>query len=156
MKVLISSCLAGVNCVYHGKNNELPELRELLDSGQAVLACPEVLGGLPVPRDPCEIFEGRVVSSKGADCTEQFRKGAEATLALCRRHKIRYALLKFRSPSCGSGLIYDGTFSHTFVEGDGVAAALLKENGIQVFHERQLGEFFAAVGMEREKERGDG
>lgn len=103
-----------------------------------VPVCPEQLGGLPTPRTPSERRGDRVVMNTGADVTEQYRRGAEAALRLCRLTGCEAAILKERSPSCGCGRIYDGTFTGTLTDGDGVTAALLKENGIKVYGESEL------------------
>jgi uncharacterized protein YbbK (DUF523 family) len=105
---------------------------ELVRAGQAIPLCPEQLGGLPTPRPPCEIQSDRVVDDRGVDRTEEYRRGAEAVLAAARTYGATQALLQKRSPSCGSGWIYDGTFSKTLRQGDGITARLLAENGIQV------------------------
>ena len=105
---------------------------ELVRTGKAIPVCPEQLGGLPTPRPPCEIFQGRVMDQAGDDWTDNYRRGAEAVLALAKTYGATQALLQNRSPSCGSGWIYDGTFSKKLVQGDGITARLLRENGIQV------------------------
>ena len=102
--------------------------------------CPEQLGGLPTPRNPSERREDRVVMNTGADVTEQYRRGAEAALRLCRMLSCEAAILKERSPSCGHGTIYDGTFTGTLTDGDGVTAELLLRNGIRVYGESQAAE----------------
>ena len=134
-KLLISACLLGVNCKYDGGNNALPPdtLAALRESFELVPVCPEQLGGLPTPRVPSERRDGRVVSREGADVTEAFRKGAEETLRIAKENGCRRALLKTNSPSCGSGQIYDGSFSGTLIPGDGVTAELLKHENFEVF-----------------------
>ena len=150
--ILVSACLLGVACRYDGKSFPAPELRDLATGGTVVTICPEVAGGLPTPRVPAEIEDAysgldghavldgrtRVVSSDGVDVTAQFIKGAQAALTLARKLGIRQAILKARSPSCGEGFAYDGKFSGELVPGDGVTAALLKRNGIQVIAETDL------------------
>ena len=130
--MLVSACLAGFPCRYDGKAKHCIEVMELVRSGKAIPVCPEQLGGLPTPRPPCEISKGRVMDTNGMDQTEAFCKGAEAVLALAKTYGATKALLQNRSPSCGSGWIYDGTFSKKMVQGDGITARLLSENGIQV------------------------
>lgn len=130
--MIVSACLAGFPCRYDGKARPSTEIMELVKTGKAIPVCPEQLGGLPTPRPPCEIREGRVVDVAGADRTEAFRRGAQAVLELAKTYGATQAVLQNRSPSCGSGWIYDGTFSKTLTAGDGVTARLLKENGIQV------------------------
>ena len=131
---IVSACLAGYRCRYDGKTVPNEEIVALMKRGEAIPVCPEMLGGLPCPRIPSErSADGtRVVSRDGGDVTEAFRRGADETLRLARLYGCDRAILKARSPSCGCGLIYDGTFSGTLREGDGVAAALLRENGITV------------------------
>jgi len=149
---LVSACLLGVACRFDGQSCPVPELYDMVTKGLAVPICPEVAGGLPTPRLPAEIekadagldggavLEGRtrVVRSDGADVTPQFIKGAEAALALAQRLGIGRAILKTDSPSCGAGRIHEGRFEGKLVPGDGVTAALLKRNGIQVTTETEL------------------
>lgn len=134
---LVSSCLAGIRCRYDGESTENPQVMELVRSGRAVLVCPERLGGLLTPRPCCEIRitkgnEKRVVNKEGEDVTDAFVSGARKALRLARVFGIKKAILKSRSPSCGKGRIYDGTFEGRIVEGNGVLAQLLLEHGIQV------------------------
>ncbi len=133
-RLLISACLLGENCKYDGGNNVLPPgiLEALRLRFELVPVCPEQLGGLPTPRVPSERRDGRVVSREGEDVTEAFRRGAEAALRIAEKKGCRRALLKANSPSCGSGTIYDGSFTGTLVAGDGVAAELLKHEKIEV------------------------
>ena len=121
--ILISACLLGCACRYDGKSKPHPLAQELARQGLAVPVCPEQLGGLPTPRAPSERQGERVVSSLGADVTAQYRRGAEETLRLAELYGCTTAVLKERSPSCGSGEIYDGTFTGTLTDGDGVTAA---------------------------------
>ena len=130
--MIVSACLAGFPCRYGGKSKPWAEVVELVKAGKAIPVCPEQLGGLPTPRPPCEIYEGRVVDQSGGDWTDNYRRGAEAVLALAKTYGATQALLQNRSPSCGTGWIYDGTFSKTLIAGDGITARLLQENGIQV------------------------
>ena len=140
--LLISACLTGVNCKYDGGNNALPEdaLRALSEKYRLVPVCPEMLGGLPAPRIPCERLDGRVVNREGEDVTAAFARGAEEALRLAREAGCRKALLKAKSPSCGSGEIYDGSFSHRVIPGDGVAAEALRTAGLALFDETTLSE----------------
>lgn len=135
--LLISACLLGVECKYSGGSNALPEetIEKLRTRYRLIPVCPETAGGLPTPRDPSERLGERVVSCRGADVTAQFKKGAEAALTLARRYGCTTALMKEHSPSCGSGLIYDGSFSGELVKGDGCAAELLKAAGVSVVGE---------------------
>ena len=130
--MIVSACLAGFPCRYDGKAKPCDQVVALVRAGKAIPVCPEQLGGLPTPRPPCEILAGRVVDNTGVDRTEDYRRGAQAVLDLAQTYGATHALLQNRSPSCGSGWIYDGTFSKTLVAGDGFTARLLAENGIQV------------------------
>ena len=138
--LIISACLIGCKTRYNGKTSEIPELEELKKKYNLIPVCPEQLGGLATPRDPSEKRGDRVVSAKGADVTAEFEKGAEEVLRLAKMFDCDTALLKERSPSCGFGKIYDGTFSGTSVDGSGVTAALLAANGISVLGESYAGE----------------
>lgn len=139
-RVLVSQCLLGLHCRYSGEGVVEPSVcREACERGW-IPVCPEVLGGLSTPRPPAERKDGRVVNDQGGDVTDEFRRGAEETLRLAKLYGAKYALLKERSPSCGAGVIYDGTFSHTRIPGDGMTAGLLKAEGIEVFGESQLEE----------------
>ncbi len=110
----------------------------LLKTETLIPVCPEQLGGLPTPREPAEIREGRVITKSGKDVTENFKRGAEEVLKIAKMFGIKEAVLKQGSPSCGCGRIYDGTFSGKIVEGDGVTVALLKRHGIKVITEEDL------------------
>ncbi|MBQ9766916.1 MAG: DUF523 domain-containing protein [Lachnospiraceae bacterium] len=144
MRVLVSMCLLGANCRYNGVPQANEAVVELLSREDITLipVCPEQLGGLPTPRTPSEQQGTQVVDEKGIDRTEAFESGAKEALRIAKLYGCEAAILKERSPSCGSGLVYDGTFSHTQVPGDGVCAGLLKENGIRVFGESELKEFY--------------
>ena len=141
MNILISACLLGVNCRYDGSGKEIPELIELLSKHTLIPVCPEQLGGLSTPRSPAEIKDNKVISKDSEDVTLEFTKGAEETLKLAKLYNCKYAILKERSPSCGSGKIYDGTFSKKLVDGDGFAAKLLKENGVEIIGETEIVNF---------------
>lgn len=140
MRILISGCLLGGCCRYDGASKPHPLAMELAKSHELVPVCPEQLGGLATPRPPAERQGERIVAKTGLDVTEQYRRGAEEALKLCRLLNCEAAVLKERSPSCGSGEIYDGTFTGTLVPGDGVTAELLKTNGIPVYGESRIGE----------------
>lgn len=146
--ILVSACLLGVNCRYDGGNGRQEGLIGLIEKYNFIPVCPEQLGGLETPREPAEqlvksVTDGhneiRVVDRLGKDVTDSFFKGAEETLKLARLYGCKRAILKERSPSCGHGCIYDGTFSGTKVPGDGVTARLLEENGIHVSGESRIG-----------------
>lgn len=140
MRLLISACLLGVCCRYDGASKAHPLVGELAKRHTLVPVCPEQLGGLPTPRLPAERREDRVVTRSG-DVTDQYRRGAEEALRLYRLLGCGAAVLKERSPSCGGGVIYDGTFTGTLTAGDGVAVELLRAHGIPVYGESQIGEF---------------
>lgn len=139
MRILISACLLGVCCRYDGASKPHPLTAALAERHTLVPVCPEQLGGLPTPRPPAERRDGRVVTQSG-DVTEQYRRGAEETLKLCQLLGCGAAVLKERSPSCGHGQVYDGTFSGTLTAGDGVTAELLSAHGIPVYGESQIEE----------------
>jgi len=134
--ILVSACLCGVNCKYNGKNNLNEEMLELLKRGEALLICPEQMGGLETPRNPSEIKvingEVKVFMNDGRDVTENYKRGAEEVLRLAKELNIKKAILKKKSPSCGCGEIYDGTFSGNLISRNGITAALLLENGIEI------------------------
>ena len=135
-KILLSACLAGENVRFDGKiKNVLPNINELYEKYDVILVCPEVMGGLPVPRPQSEIKVGRVMNIEGKDVTENFRKGAEETLRLAKEHKVEFAILKQSSPSCGSKTIYIGNFEKIKIKGMGITAQLLSKNGIKVLSE---------------------
>ena len=138
--LLVSACLLGENCKYSGGNNALPPetLAALEERFRLVSVCPEREGGLPTPRVPSERQGSRVVNREGEDVTEAFRTGAALALKRAEEEGCRLALLKERSPSCGSSLIYDGSFTGTVVPGEGVTAELLKSHGLSVCGENSL------------------
>ena len=136
--LLISACLLGLPCRYDGQCRPLPALDTLLASFSLVPVCPEQLGGLPTPRAPAERAGVRVVTQGGQDVTDAYLYGAEQALYLAQLFGCSAALLKARSPSCGSGQIHDGTLQGGLTAGDGVTAALLKQNGIRVYTELEL------------------
>jgi uncharacterized protein YbbK (DUF523 family) len=151
-KILLSACLLGNPVRYDGKSKTLknPVLDQLLAQDQVISFCPEVAGGLPVPRAAAEIQAGdgaaviaelaTVKTQDGTDVSEHFLSGARQALALCRQHNITVAVLTESSPSCGSSRIYDGSFTRSAIPGSGVTAALLGQHGIKVFNQHQLNE----------------
>ncbi len=143
--VLVSACLLGARCRYAGDGKRLGGLDALMRCAQIVPVCPEIYGGLPTPRAPAERRGDRVINRDGADVTAEFERGAQEALELAELFGARFALLKERSPSCGSGEIYDGSFGGVRVNGDGVAAALLKAHGVEVYGESRLEELLARL-----------
>ena len=137
-KILVSACFIHEGYKYSGGANLNEKIIRLAEKYEFILICPEVFGGLPTPRVPSEIVGNRVLNSIGGDVTEAFTKGAIMALELAKKHGCKKAILKGRSPSCGKGYVYDGTFSHKVVEGNGVAAKLLIDNGITVYTEDEL------------------
>lgn len=137
MTILVSACLLDCPCRYDGTAKADPRVLALMERHTLIPVCPEQLGGLPTPRLPSERREGGVFDRGGKDVTAQYRQGAEEVLRLARLYGCTHAVLKERSPSCGSGQIYDGSFSHVLVPGSGVAAELLAQNGITVLGESQ-------------------
>ena len=146
-KILVSACLVGICCRYKGDGKRDEEIVALATEHTLIPVCPEQLGGLPTPRDPAEQQGASVISKTGREVTEQYERGAEAALNIAQLYGVRLAILKSRSPSCGSGQIYDGSFSGKLVPGNGKCAALLKKNGIRVFSEENLGEICSALAM---------
>lgn len=140
MNLLISACLLGIRCRYDGKSKKLDCLDELNDRYTLIPVCPEVLGGLPTPRVPAERIGDRVITQDGRDVTAEYTRGAQMALETAKNGGCTCALLKERSPSCGFGTIYDGTFTGNLCEGNGVCGALLAANGIRVLGESQAHE----------------
>lgn len=133
--ILVSACLLGACCRYDGKGQKNEAVAALAERYHLIPVCPEQLGGLPTPRTPAERKGERVITKDGRDVTEEYRRGAQEALKLARLFGCEAAVLKARSPSCGSGEIYDGTFSGKKCAGNGVCAQLLLENGLRVFSE---------------------
>ena len=155
MKILVSSCLLGEDVRYDGNNSSIAfnpkfsfSLKELfmdiLCENEIYSFCPEVSGGLGIPRTPAEIVKNEkpfiVKDENGLDVTINFLLGAKKAFDICKEENIKVALLKANSPSCGNIKIYDGTFTNNLIDGQGLTARLLKENGIEVFNETQLKE----------------
>ena len=132
MKIAVSACLLGENCKYNGGNNYHEKLQEFLKGHEIVSVCPEVLGGLPIPREPAEIVNGTVKRKDGISVNDEFYKGAKIALDIVRREKVDLVILQSKSPSCGVDIIYDGTFTKTKIPGDGIFVKLLKEHNIKV------------------------
>jgi len=135
---IVSACLCGINCKYSGGNNFNPKVYKRMIEGKVIPVCPETLGGLPTPRIPAEIRENQVITKAGNDVTENFIEGAMKTLEIAKVVGAKRAIFKQRSPSCGCGKIYDGSFSGKIVEGDGMTTRILKEHEIEVITEEDL------------------
>lgn len=148
MDILVSACLLGTLCRYDGASRPCGELARLEVLGHRLIpVCPEVMGGLPTPRPPAELQrDGRVVDRAGKDVTEAYRLGAEEVLELARAHRCTLAVLKERSPSCGFGKIYDGSFTGTVVPGNGVAAQALAAEGVAIWGESRIEELLGEDG----------
>lgn len=142
-KILISACLLGIPSRYDARSVHVlteEQIAVLNSKYQLVPFCPEIYGGLPTPRTPSEISGDEVYMKDGTRVTENYRKGAEEALRLCRLLGIKKALLKERSPSCGEGFVYDGSFTGRLTSGDGVTVRLLKQNGIEIYGESKIEE----------------
>ena len=138
MKIMVSACLLGENCKYNGGNNYSEKAAQFLRGHEIIPVCPEVLGGLPTPRVPAEIVDGVVRTKDGREVDGEFRQGAALALEIARREGAEVAVLQPRSPSCGVRQVYDGTFSGRKVEGMGVFARLLAEEGFRVLEPEDL------------------
>lgn len=136
MNLLVSACLLGVNCRYCGDGKVSADVLALRQNCGLIPVCPEQLGGLPTPRPPVEISGGRAMDCGGNDRTEAFRRGAEEALKIAKLFGCRCAVLKDKSPSCGFGRIYDGTFTGTLTDGNGFTADLLSRAGIRILNEK--------------------
>lgn len=136
--LLISACLLGISCRYDGKSVTKVDTDALREKFNLIPICPEIYGGLSTPRVPSEIQGDKVIMRDGTDVTEKFNTGAASALKIAKINGCTRALLKERSPSCGKGEIYDGSFTGTLSSGDGIAASLLSENGIEVFGESEI------------------
>ena len=134
-KIIVSACLLGEKVRYDGTGKRVEGIIGLSRKYELIPVCPEVLGGLPIPRPRSEIREGRVFAIDGTDVTDEFRSGAGRVLKICLESGATKAILKARSPSCGKGRIYDGTFGGILIDGNGIACDLLLENGIEVYDE---------------------
>ena len=137
-KILVSACLLGVDCKYSGGNNYNEKVLEYIKDYEVIPVCPEIMGGLSTPRPPSERIENKVLNNQGVDVTSEYAKGANETLKLAKLFNVKKALLKAKSPSCGKGKIYDGTFTSTLIVGNGVTVELLESNNIEVITEQDL------------------
>lgn len=138
IEFIVSACLAGKKCRFDGDSRPCARVMELCRQGLALPVCPESLSGLPVPRPPCEAKNGKIISKDGKDVTLEFEKGAERALKIALGSGAKKVILKARSPSCGFGQIYDGSFSKTLTKGNGVFADKLHKKGFEVFTEDDL------------------
>ena len=137
-KILISACLIGDKVRYDGKSNYNPKIQDLLEKYELVPFCPEVEGGLTIPRIPCERYKDKVINKEGKNVTKYFEKGADLALNICQYLGIRIAILKENSPSCGTKKVYNGKFEGKLIPGEGVTAELLKRKGIKVISEEEI------------------
>ena len=147
-KLLISACLAGENVRYDGGNNLINEFKKLQEYFELQYVCPEVQGGMVIPRLPCEITSYaplKIQNEYGTLYKDHFIEGSRIALELCQRLNIKYALLKSNSPSCGNNKVYDGTFSGTLIDGAGVTAKTLQDHGIKVFNENEIGDLYECI-----------
>ena len=145
MNILVSACLLGVHCRYDGNGVMQEALESLLKEHNLIPVCHEIYGGLSTPRDPAERIGERIITKSGHDVTAQYTKGAEEILALCKLYDCQYAILKERSPSCGYGKIYDGTFSGKLVDGNGVTAQMLSGQGVKIYGESKIEELITNI-----------
>ena len=132
MRIAVSACLLGENCKYNGGNNYSEKLVDYIKGNDVLSVCPEVMGGLPVPRESAEIVNGVVSHKDGTSVDKKFRKGAKKALEIVKEENVDLVILQSRSPSCGVNSIYDGSFSGKLISGKGVFADLLQKNGIKV------------------------
>ena len=150
-KILVSACLLGLPCRYDGRSMPSAAVIDLREKYNLIPVCPEIFGGLPTPRVPSERVGDKVMMKDGTDVTENYRRGAECALTVARINKCDLAILKAKSPSCGCGRIYDGTFSGTLTDGYGVTAELLSSQGIRVITEGEIGALGGELTGDREK-----
>lgn len=140
-KLLISSCFIGENVKYNGGNNLLQSLELIKEKYELFPVCPEVFGGMSIPRIPCEIISHnplKIKNKDGVEMTKNFVDGANSTLNIAKYYDIELALLKANSPSCGKDKVYDGTFTSTLIDGSGITSQILMNNGIKVYDETQI------------------
>lgn len=136
--IIISACLCGINSKYNGGNNKIDNIDKLKEKYNLIYICPELFGGLGVPREPAEIKDGKVVTKSGKDVSANFIDGALKSLEIALKNNVKVAILKESSPSCGSSMVYDGTFSGNKVSKMGIAAEIFKKNNIKVYNETQI------------------
>jgi len=138
-KIIVSACLLGNKVRYDGNDSYKEEIAALKEKYDLIPVCPEVLGGLMIPRDPAEINGNLVLTKTGKDVTMNFKAGAETVLEMCKTSSVSKAIMKSKSPSCGKGMIYDGSFSKILTPGNGVTVELLMNNNIIVYTENEIG-----------------
>ncbi len=138
MKIMVSACLLGQNCKYNGGNNYSEKVTQYIKGHEIIPVCPEVAGGLPTPRLSCEIVKGVVINKDGESKDKEFRDGAELCLQKAFEESVDLVILQSRSPSCGVKQIYDGSFTGKLIDGHGVFAELLIQNGIKVIDVEDL------------------
>ena len=136
--ILVSACLVGEKCKYNGEDNKNEKIIEFLKDKEYITVCPETMGGLPTPRPPSEIKGDLVFNSEGKDVTSNFLKGAEETLKIAKENNVDLVILKAKSPSCGYGQIYDGSFKGKLIKGNGITCKVLIENGYKVLTEKEF------------------
>ena len=138
MRIMVSACLMGENCKYNGGNNLNEKVLEFVKGHEVISVCPEVMGGLPTPRVPAEIVDGVVTTKGGRNVDVEFRKGAENALQIAIENQVDLVILQSRSPSCGPKQIYDGSFCGKRIDGQGVFAKMLMENGFKILDVEDL------------------
>lgn len=139
-RIIVSQCLLGYDCRYKGDHCKNEHILSLAKDHVLIPICPEQMGGLSTPRDPSEIVGDKFFSNKGKDVTKQYQKGAQIALSIAQLNKADFAILKYRSPSCSKGMIYDGTFSGKLIAGNGITTNLFLQNNIDVFNENEWDE----------------
>ena len=148
--IIVSACLCGDNCKYNGGNNANEKVKDFIKGKEVMYVCPEQMGGLSTPRNPSEIVgsakgilygEDKIISNKGVDVSREFISGARKVLEIAKKNKVNLAILKAKSPSCGKGFVYDGTFTGNKIIGNGITAQILMDNGVKVINEEELEEF---------------
>lgn len=148
--IIVSACLCGENCKYNGGNNENEKVKNFIKDKEVIYVCPEQMGGLSTPRNPSEIIGSakgvlkgidKIISNKGVDVSGEFISGAKQVLEIAKENKVSLAILKAKSPSCGKGLVYDGTFTGNKIIGNGITAQILMDYGVNVINEDELENF---------------
>ncbi|WP_378953291.1 DUF523 domain-containing protein [Pelosinus sp. sgz500959] len=136
--IIVSACLAGVECRYNGQAFPISTVIEMVKKGQAIPLCPEILGNLSIPRPSAEQCDGKILSNDGHDVTSEYVTGAKIALGIAQLVGCKKAILKSKSPTCGCGMIYDGTFSGKMIAGEGIFSKMLKEENIKVYTENEI------------------